>query len=48
MGGRLGQPPLDQVAPGAHQRQLGVILPRREGAHQRLHGLRLPVKRQAE
>ena len=48
MGGRLVQAPLDQVTPGAHQGQLGVVLARREGPHQRLHGLRLPVERQAE
>ena len=48
MGGRLVQVPLDEVAPGAHQRQLGVILAGREGPHQRLHRLRLPVERQAE
>src|SRR5258708_29855675 len=35
---------LEQVTPGAHQGELGVIPARREGPHQRLHGLRLPVR----
>ena len=48
MGGRLVQPPLDEIAPGPHQRQLGVILAGREGPRQRQHRLRLPVERQAE
>ena len=48
VGGRLVQAPVDKVAHGAHQGQLGVILAGREGPQQRLDGLRLPVERQAE
>ena len=48
MGGRLVQAALDEITRGPYQRQLRVILARREGPHQRQHGLRLPVERQAE
>ncbi len=48
VGGRVVEPPEDMVAHGAHQGQLGVILPGRERPHQGSDGLGAPVEHQAE
>jgi hypothetical protein len=48
VGGRLVQTTPEDVCPGAHQGQLGMIFARREGLQHRLDGLRLPVEGQAE